>query len=110
MTITVSIFSALASIIAAIISAIAAVMVAKINARQEKQNKEINEHNKRREQEAILSGKMVAALCGLSEVTAEAVRGGYTNGNLEAAQKAAEKAEQEYEDFLKQIALTDLTN
>ena len=109
MTTTVTIFSALASVVAAVISAIAAVMVAKINTRQEKQNREINAHNERREKEAVLSGKMVAALCSLSNVTAEAVRDGHVNGNLEAAQQKAEQAEEEYEQFLKSIALQDLT-
>ena len=105
---TVSIFTALASIVAAIISAVAAVMVAHINTRQEKQNKEVNEHNQRREKEAVLNGKMVSALCGLSDVTAEAVRGGHTNGNLEEAQKKAKQAQDEYDEFLQSIALQDL--
>ena len=111
-----TIFTAIASVIAAVISAVAAILVAKINTKssamqkeQEKQNEEVNAHNKRREQEAVLSGKMVSAICDLSTVTAEAVRGGYTNGNLESAQQKAQSAQEEYEEFLQSIALQDLT-
>lgn len=106
--ITASIASALASVIAAVISAIAAVIVARINARQEKQNKEITEHNERREQEAVLFGDMISALCDLTTVTAEAVRGGHTNGNLEEAQRKVAEAEEAYDKFLMDLALGQL--
>lgn len=110
-----TVLTAAASIVAAIISAIATIMVAKINTEnkamqqsQQKQNEEVNAHNKRREQEAVLSGKMVAAMCDLSVITAEAVRGGYTNGNLEAAQQRASEAQSTYEELLQEIALQDI--
>ena len=103
-----SIISALAAVAAAVISAIAAVRVAKVNKEAEKQTAIMKEHNEWREKEAVLQGRMVSALCDLSDVTAIAVTGGHTNGNVEAARKKAETAKQEYNKFLKEVALKEL--
>lgn len=100
-----SIISALAAVAAAVISAVSAVTVAKIS----RKNDALKHHTEIREKEAILQGRMVAALCDLSEVTSIAVKGGQTNGNMEAAQKAAQEAKKNYNQFLEETAIKEIS-
>lgn len=104
-----SIISAAAAVIAALISAVAAVKVARMNKEAQEQNEKINLHNEWREREAVLQGQMVTALCDLADVTALAVTGGHTNGNVEAARKKADEAKAEYNKFLKEVALKEIS-
>lgn len=105
-----SIIAALAAVISAVISAFGAARVAKFQSKAAQQNEEQTRHNESREKEAVLQGRMVAALCELEEVTVMAVEGGKVNGNLEAAQKKAKEAKDEYNRFLRETALKEINN
>ena len=112
-----SIIAALAAVIAAFVSAFASVRVAKISRKASEQQEralkheeEISKHNERREREAVLQGKMITALGELENVTAIAVKGGHTNGNMEAAQEKLNKAIEDYDNFLKEVGLKEILN
>lgn len=94
-----------------IIPAIATIVVAVVEAlaaRDRKQAKidreKATERAKRRETESRLSMQMMDATLQLSIVTANALTGGHNNGNVEKAREAAEKAQAQYDDFLKDVA------
>ena len=59
---------------------------------------------KRREKEALLSMAMMDATMQLSIVSANALTNGHNNGNVEEARKAAQKAREDYERFLREVA------
>lgn len=92
------------SIVCAVIAAFAAIMVAVIETKNSKQRKRTEERAKVREKESRLSMQMMSAAIDLGYVTSLAVTGGHTNGNVEAAQKKAQAAQKEYEDFLRDTA------
>lgn len=92
-----TIISSAALIVVAIIEAIAA--------NERKKDKKLSEQ---RSKEMYLSLKMVSATLQLSVVSANALTGGYNNGNVEQAKKAAQEAEKEYNDFLKHLAADEL--
>ena len=91
-------------LICALIAAASAILVAKIEADNKKERKRTEERAKVREKESHLSMKMMSAAIDLGFVTSLAVTGGHTNGNVEAAQKKAQAAQKEYEDFLRETA------
>lgn len=98
-------------IIVEIISAVAIVLVAIIEADNIRRRKKDEERQKteeirraRREKESRLSMELMSASVDLAYVTSLAVTGGHTNGNVEAAQKKAEAAQEAYEDFIKDEA------
>ena len=91
-------------LICALIAAGSAIVVAKIEADNKKERKRTEERAKVREKESRLSMKMMSAAIDLGFVTSLAVTGGHTNGNVEAAQKKAQAAQKEYDDFLQETA------
>ena len=98
------IISALSAITVAIIEAIAAK-----DRRKSKAQKAKEEHREaRRAEESRLSMQMMSATLQLSVVTANAITGGHNNGNVEAAKMAAEKAESEYQAFLRRVAADEI--
>ena len=64
----------------------------------------------RRVRESMLSLKLMNANCALTIGTALAIKRGRANGELEDGLKKVQEAQDEYEDFLKTIALEDLEN
>ena len=80
--------------------ACATIVVAIIEAKASKDRKRSSERAKRRETESRLSMELMSASVDLSYVTSLAVTGGHTNGNVEAAQKKAKAAQDNYEAFL----------
>lgn len=105
---TASVISAAAAVIAAIISAIAAIIVARLNRSAKEQDEKINQHNEWRVKEAILQGQMIAAICELDDVTAIAVQGGHTNGNMVAAREKVKAAKAEYDIFMQKVATSQI--
>lgn len=94
-----------------IISGIFAVIVAIIEvaaARERKKTQRFTEEladiMARRAEESKLSMQMMDATMQLSIVSANALSGGHNNGNVEAAKEAAEKAQEEYQNFLRKVA------
>lgn len=72
------------------------------------QAKRSEERAKLRAEESTLSMQMINASLQLSVVCANALTGGHNNGNVEEAKVSAEKAQNEYEKFIKGIAATQL--
>ena len=97
--------------IAPLISGVSLVVVAVIETiasrerRQAKLDKERVEHRaKIRERESHLSMEMMSATCALALVTAKKVNGKQTNGDVEEAMNKAVKAQEEYSDFVREMA------
>ena len=89
-----------ATIICALIAALASVLVAVIETRNVKDRKRAEHRSARRAEESRLSMELMSATCELSVVTATALRDGHTNGTLEPALEAANKAQSEYRAWL----------
>lgn len=92
------------SVICAAIAAVSAIVVALIQKRDKADRLRRDAAVARREKESRLSMEMMSATMELAYVTSLAVTGGHTNGNVEAAQKKADRARQDYEDFLRDEA------
>lgn len=93
-----------ATIICALIAAIASVLVAIIEGQAQKERKSHEKRAERRAKESRLSMELMSATCELSCVTATALRDGHTNGTLEPALDKAHKAQEAYQNFLKDEA------
>ena len=93
-----------------VISGIFMIIVALIEAqaaKDRKNRKEEIERQKRHEEERAnelrLSMCLIHATLQLSVVSSNALTGGHNNGNVERARLAAKKAEEEYDNFLKEL-------
>lgn len=95
-------------IITGIISAISAIIVAYIGSRAKAMEEKAEKREKRREKESLLSMAMMDATMQLSTVNANALLGGHNNGNVEQAKAAAQKARDDYEQFLREVASQSL--
>lgn len=89
------------SLLNACVLACATIVVAIIETKASKNRSRTEERAKRRETESKLSMELMSASVDLSYVTSLAVTGGHTNGNVEAAQKKAKAAQDNYEAFLR---------
>ena len=98
----------IATIICALIAAASAITVAIVEKRADKDRKRSQARADRRERESRLSMELMSATCELSVVTATAMREGHTNGTLEPALKKAEKAQGDYENFLRDVTARDM--
>lgn len=96
--------SEIATIICALIAALSAVAVAVIEARAGRERKQTQKRAERRARESRLSMELMSATCELSVVSAVALREGHTNGTLEPALEKARKAQEDYQNFLKDEA------
>lgn len=96
------------TIITAVISAISAICVAYIGAHARQTEAKNEKREKRREKESLLSMAMMDATMQLSIVSANALTNGHNNGNVEEARKAAQKAREDYEQFLREVASQSL--
>ena len=90
-------------IICAIIAAIASVLVAVVGIKVNKINKRAERSAELRQQEMLLSLRMMDATLQLSVVTSNALTGGHNNGNVEKAREAAQKVAEDYEYFMKNV-------
>ena len=95
---------------------ISAIVVAIIEWRAYKDRKEMEKakaeeevRRAQREQESRLSMQMMDATLQLSIVCANALTGGKNNGNIEESRRAAEKARQDYNKFLQDVAAHNIT-
>ena len=91
----------IATVAAAIISSAALVAVAVIQTHAAADKKRTEARARRREVESRLSMELMSATMDLAYVTSLAVTGGHVNGNVEAAQEKAEKANDKYKEFLR---------
>lgn len=103
------------AVICALIATAGTVAVAIIEARAAKDRKrnetrakEDRERVERRaavrERESRLSMEMMAATCALSLVAAKKLAGMHTNGDVEEAMEQAKSAQEEYADFVRDVA------
>lgn len=94
----------IATIICALIAAASAIAVAVIEARAGRERRQTQKRAERRARESRLSMELMSATCELSVVTAIALRDQHTNGTLEPALEKARKAQDDYQNFLKDEA------
>ena len=102
-------------IICAAIAGVCSIVVAIIGYSVKKSHEEAvaraekEEHRAQlRQRESRLSLKMMDATLQLSVVTSNALTGGHNNGNVERARKAAQKAADEYEDFMRELTAHEI--
>lgn len=93
--------SIIATIIASLITAIAGIVVAVVETRAAKDRKRTEKRAERRAEESRLSMELMSATCELSVVTAVAMRDHHTNGTLQPALDKAQKAQDDYQRFLR---------
>ena len=93
----------------AAISAVAAIIVAIIERRNYAQNKRIEERAEKRAQESRLSMDLMYANCALSLTTAKKLANMHTNGDVEEAMSAAQKAQDAYNRFILDTASHTIT-
>ena len=77
--------------------------------KQNKRDKENDDHTKAQRKEAMLNMKVAIATLKLSEANAIALRDGKTNGELKAAMTECEAAKKEYYEFLNAQAYEHIT-
>lgn len=94
-----------------IIPAVSAVLVALLEVRGHQERKARTDESTRAEGRAIrraeesrLSMELMSANCKLGLVTAKAVTGQHTNGDVEEAMTSARDAQEKYNDFLFAVA------
>ena len=104
----VEIICALVAGISSIVVAVIGISVKKSNAKVQESNEKMEQRAKLRQQESLLSLKMMDATLQLSIVCSNALTGGHNNGNVERARKAAEEAAAKYEDFVRETAVHEL--
>ncbi len=72
--------------------------------KQNKRDKQEDDHNKAQQKEAVLNMKLAIATLKLSEANAIALRDGRCNGELKAAMTECEAAKKAYYEFLNEEA------
>lgn len=92
-----------------IIPAIAAIIVAIIEVRGQIDRKRTEQRAARRAQESRLSMDLMFTTSEMCDVLCIALQGGKTNGNVEAARAAAQKARDAYRAFLREQAANQVT-
>ena len=91
-------------LLSSLLSAAAVVIVAVIETRNGKSRRRTEARAERRAEESRLSMEMMFATCKLATVTAKAVTGHKTNGDVEDALEESAQAQGQYEDFKTQLA------
>ena len=99
---------AVVALLSSLLSAGAVIVVAVIETRNGQSRKRTEARAERRAEESRLSMELMSATCKLATVTAKAVTGHKTNGDVEEALEAAGQARQEYEDFKIKLAAGQL--
>ena len=82
--------------------------VAMVGISIKKANKEAESHSALRREESLLSLHMMDATLQLSVVTSNALTGGHNNGNVERARAAAQKAANDYEEFMRKATIQEM--
>jgi len=95
-------------IICAIITGIASIIVAMVGVSIKRANKNAEKHSELRQKESLLSLRMMDATLQLSVVTSNALTGGHNNGNVERARAAAQKAANDYEEFMREATVLEV--
>ena len=103
-----TIISAAATVLVAIITGIIGYKTAKLNKKLDLEKEEADKRAKQRKEEALLSMRMMKANSQLTIGIAMALKHGKCNGEVEEGLEAVNHANEEYEEFLKKIALDDL--
>jgi len=93
----------MSEIICAAISGVCSIAVAIIGFYIKKSNDKNDRRSNLRQQESLLSLRMMDATLQLSVVTSNALTNGHNNGNVERAREAAAKVAAEYEEFMRNI-------
>lgn len=86
-----------------IIPGLCTIICAWIGAKSEKRRKKDERRAQLRQNESLLSLRMMDATLQLSVVSANALTGGHNNGNVEAAREAAQKVAEEYQEFMRGV-------
>lgn len=86
-----------------------ALVITYYQATGKKAQKKAEERALTRQKESYLSMRMAFTMSKLSDVTAHAVSGGHTNGNMAEARKEAQAARDEYEEFMMNEACRQTT-
>lgn len=92
----------------AIICAVIAAMASRVKKSTEEALQKEKEKEDRRAEEAFLQMKMIDANSKMTLACITALKNGHANGECEAATAIYEECRQEYEDFLKKVALNDI--
>lgn len=90
-------------IICASIAGLCTIICAIIGGVSAKYRKTSERRAQLRQNESLLSLRMMDATLQLSVVTANALTGGHNNGNVEAARTAAQKVSEEYQELLRGV-------
>ena len=93
-----------------IISGVFALLVVGIEVRTTREHKQTEKRAAIRAKESKLAMKMQDASLSLSLATAIAVERGETNGEMKTARDKAETAQEEYEDFVHELASEQATS
>lgn len=96
-------------IVCAVIAAAATIVSAYIAVTTKRQNKKIDERAERRAMESRLSMDLMYASCALSLTTAKKLANMHTNGDVEEAMEAANKAQDAYINFIRTEAAKTIT-
>ncbi len=96
-------------IIVAIITGWYSVKQSRVQKQIEVRQEEADQRAKLRKKESLLSMKMASANTKLTIGVAMALKHGHANGEIEEGMKAVNEAEEEYSNFLKEIAINDIT-
>lgn len=103
-----TIISAAATVVVAIITGVISYKIAKLNKKINEEKEESDKRAKQRKDEALLQMQMTQANSQLTIGIAMALKHGKCNGEVEAGLAAVNKANDDYNSFLKKIALEDL--
>lgn len=95
-------------IICALIAAACSIAVTLIGRSVKASAARAERHAKLRQEEELLSMKMMDATLQLCIVTANALTGGHNNGNVERAREASRAAAREYEDFMRRVTANEV--
>lgn len=105
----IAISSIASPILIAIITGLFGIRQAKVDKQIELQNKQAIRRSDLRRKESLLSMRMASANTKLTIGVAMALKNGHANGEIEEGMKAVNEAEEEYSNFLKEVAINDIT-
>ena len=96
-------------IVTSLISAFSVIIVAKINSDSKRHMKKSEAREELRTRGTLIQLKMMQANTKLTDAVAIAIKRGYANGEVEAAQKEIAIAEKEYEQFMLEMTAKNLS-
>ena len=96
-------------VVTALISATSVIIVARINADSRRHMKKSEEREDIRNKGTLIQLKMMQANTKLTDAIAIAIKRGYANGEVEAAQKEIAEVEKEYNQFMIEMTAKNLS-